>query len=94
MKLSDAATDRQQIRADRQHRHAASALDLAHCQHHNGTTAALAWASAGRPSRGIGPEDVAMYIAARGIVESNGGMLRDGDVGRLVAAMVRKGGRS
>src|ERR1700719_4632427 len=79
-------------RADRAHRHAARALDLALCQHANGSYAALAWAAADSPGHAVGPTEIEWYQQARALVHSNGGHVRADDAKLLVATMRWKGG--
>jgi hypothetical protein len=80
MKSTTKARDLQ----DRQRRRAARALDIAHCLHHNGQFSTLAWVAAGRPARGIYPEDLQAFQQARAIIHTNGGRLKPGDVARLI----------
>lgn len=74
---------------DRQRRRAARLLDIAHCLHHNGQYATLAWAAAGRPADGISPETLRAFQQARHIIHANGGRLKPGDVGRLIERIGR-----
>jgi hypothetical protein len=69
---------------DRQRRHAARLLDVAHCLHHNGQFSTLAWCATGRPARGIHPDDLWVFQQARSIIHANGGRLKPGDVARLI----------
>jgi hypothetical protein len=74
---------------DRQRRRAARTLDIAHSQHCNGQYATLAWCAAGRPARGIHPDDVRAFQEARSLVHSNGGKVKPGDVSRLLERIGR-----
>jgi hypothetical protein len=70
--------------------HAARALELAHCQHHSGTADALAWAAAGMPDDGVGPDEREVYQQARLIVHQNNGTFGPADVGILVRRINRR----
>jgi hypothetical protein len=74
---------------NRQRRRAARALDIAHCLHHNGQFSTLAWVTAGRPARGIYPEDLRAFQEGRAIIHANGGKLKSGDVARLIERIGR-----
>jgi hypothetical protein len=87
--ITDMVRQVQADNQDRQRRRAARLLDVAHCMHHNGTFAALAWAAAGRPAGGISPETLRAFQQARDIIHGNGGKLRPGDVGRLIERIGR-----
>jgi len=77
-------------RTDRAHRHASRALEVALCQHANGSFNALAWCAAGMPNA-IEPHDLEWFQTARAIVHANSGTIKPGDADRLAATMRRKG---
>jgi hypothetical protein len=77
---------------DRQRRRAARLLDVAHCLHHNGQFSTLAWVAAGRPARGIYPEDLRAFQQARAIIHGNGGKLKPGDTSRLIERLRKRKG--
>jgi hypothetical protein len=68
-------------------RRAAIVLDVALCQHANGSFAAVAWCAAGRPKDSITPRHLELYQSARSIVHANGGQIIPGDAARLVRVM-------
>jgi hypothetical protein len=70
--------------------HAARALELAHCQHHNGTADALAWAAAGMPVDGVGPDEQEVFQQARLLVHQNKGAAGPADVGILMRRINRR----
>jgi hypothetical protein len=69
--------------------HASQALEIALCQHCNGTFNTLAWLAAGQPE-GIEPEHLEIYQQARAIVQNNGGKVRAGDVDRLLLRLAER----
>jgi hypothetical protein len=66
------------------------ALEIALCLHSNGQLDTLAWAAAGMPETGFGPEDIEVLKVARQVIHQNGGVSEVNDVGRVLALLRKR----